>query len=287
MLRGWCVLLALLVAATPAAAQEGRLERVREETGGHSDSSHGSGGGSGCDPGLDDALAGLIGPVFLYALAGPFVVPHAALGDNFDVDATFPSYPYPDGHPGYLWLGRVAGGEASDAGEYHEPAGQRGWSVRLALEDGNDFRGLNRLGGSLVLDTTSRFGLRADWNYYRERLACGCVDETTLGDLNLTYRFAQHEMALFYAGVGFRALADSSTSRFGFNFLYGADFFPVWPFVVSTSFDLGDLGSAFVVHGRGTAGVVWRNWELFGGYDFLRVGSVNLQGPLLGVRFWF
>lgn len=287
MLRGWCVLLVLSVGTSTALAQDGRLERVREETAARGEGSHGSEKKSGCDPDEDGALAELVGPIVLYSLAGPFVLPHAALGDDFDVEAALPRYPYPDGHPGYLWLGRVAGGANPDSGEYHEPAGQRAWSVRFSLEDGNDFRGLNRLGGALVVDTASRFGLRADWHYYREKLDCRCVDETTLGDVNLTYRFAQHEMALFYAGLGFRALADSSTSRFGFNFLYGADFFPVRPLVLSTSLDLGDLGSAFVVHARGTVGVVWHNWELFGGYDFLRVGTVNLQGPLLGVRLWF
>jgi hypothetical protein len=30
-----------------------------------------------------------------------------------------------------------------------------------------------------------------------------------------------------------------------------------------------------------------RGWEVFTGYDFLRIGSVNLQGPLLGLRLWF
>jgi hypothetical protein len=27
--------------------------------------------------------------------------------------------------------------------------------------------------------------------------------------------------------------------------------------------------------------------ELLGGYDFLRLGSADLQGPFLGVRLWF
>jgi hypothetical protein len=36
-----------------------------------------------------------------------------------------------------------------------------------------------------------------------------------------------------------------------------------------------------------SVGAIWNGWELFAGYDFLRIGTVNLQGPMVGLRFWF
>jgi hypothetical protein len=34
-------------------------------------------------------------------------------------------------------------------------------------------------------------------------------------------------------------------------------------------------------------GLIHRHWELFGGYDFYRIGAVDLQGPMAGLRLWF
>src|SRR5581483_2174843 len=50
-------------------------------------------------------------------------------------------------------------------------------------------------------------------------------------------------------------LMDDDLSRFGY--------FPHYPYVVKEHF------------------------EIFGGYDFLRIGSVNLDGLMLGLRLWF
>ena len=146
-------------------------------------------------------------------------------------------------------------------------------------------RGRNRLG-------TFPGGAGAGHVKYDDPLANmdlggGQSDETLLGDTELTYRFVQREWVQMHAGLGFRLLADRWDTRAGFNFFYGADVYPVAPLVLSTAVDLGNLDAAFVVHARFTAGVNYRNWELLAGYDFLRVGSVNLQGPLLGLRFWF
>ena len=82
-------------------------------------------------------------------------------------------------------------------------------------------------------------------------------------------------------------LSDRKQTDFGFNFSYGGDLFPRRPWVISTSIDAGNLGSAAVFHARGSVGAIWHGCEFFTGYDFLRVGSTNLQGPMAGVRFWF
>jgi hypothetical protein len=108
-----------------------------------------------------------------------------------------------------------------------------------------------------------------------------------IGDVNLTLRFAQNEVASMYAGLGFRTLADRDRSDFGINFTYGGDWFPARPLVVSGAVDAGTLGGAGVFRGRATAGAVFNGWEVFAGYDYLRIGDVRLHGPLVGVRLWF
>ena len=86
--------------------------------------------------------------------------------------------------------------------------------MRLSIENGNDFAGLNRLNGQFRIDHESRFGVTTNWNYFHERLSCGCTDETLIGDTNLTFRFAQNEVASLYAGLGFRMLSDRRQTEF-------------------------------------------------------------------------
>jgi hypothetical protein len=158
--------------------------------------------------------------------------------------------------------------------------------VRLSAEDGNDFRGLNRVEGQFTVDTRSRFGVQTRWDHFEETDG-GHYDETLLGDTELTYRFVQRDWVEMTTGIGFRMMTDKHVTRGGFNFYYGSDLYLMKPLVVSSSVDLGNLDAGFVVHTRCTLGAVWRHWEFLGGYDFLRVGSVNLQGPMLGVRLWY
>jgi hypothetical protein len=268
------------------SAQDGRLEQVRQQVsapGSDSGSSKGSGGSDS-----DDGCGGLIGPLFCYTVISPFVVPRLILDDEWERRAYFFRYPYQSGSNGFLSLDRPAAeNDARHTQTQVEPDVLRGWSMRLELEDGNDFNGINRFNGRLTFDTMSRLGLSSNWNWFHESLTGGGRDDTLIGDTNLLLRFAQHEQAQFHAGLGFRTMTDHNGTHWGYNVTYGADFFPVRPIVVSTTFDLGSLGSAGVVHARGTVGMVQHGWEVFGGYDFLRIGSVNLQGPVAGVRFWF
>ena len=90
-----------------------------------------------------------------------------------------------------------------------------------------------------------------------------------------------------YAGLGANVLDNPVKTRWGFNFTYGADLFLVKPLVLSLELDAGTLGKVGAFHARGTAGVLWRGWEVFTGYDYRRIGPVDLQGPVAGVRLWF
>ncbi len=51
--------------------------------------------------------------------------------------------------------------------------------------------------------------------------------------------------------------------------------------------DLGSLGDALFFHFRSTAGVMIGPAELFTGYDYQRIGNVNLQGLTVGLSLWF
>jgi hypothetical protein len=289
MLRGACVLLAALVLCPSSLRAQGALQRLRDAAHYHGGGSSGSSSSSNDTNSSSNWASGATGEGLGAALVGagiiatsPFWVPHEMLHDDLG-EGYFPAYPYASSISAYVqrdpWQ--------RDSTRPEDPDYGRPWSLRAAVEDGNDFRGLNRFNGRVEFDTCWRVGVQSNWSYFTECLDGGRSDSLVMGDTNLVYRFAQCEWMQMHSGVGLRVETDSSETRFGFNFTYGADFFPVQPVIVSTVIDLGNLDSAFVVHGRATVGAVFQHWELFGGYDFLRVGGVNLQGPMLGVRAWF
>lgn len=281
-MRKALVLSALLALASPAFAQ-GLVERSRTDPPPAPPSARLDASRS-C-PEDDSAFGEVIGPLLGAALGAPFVLPHKLLGDDLSRSALFPGHPYarPDGR--FLDTALREGPEMPQT--ILDPQSLRPWSARLQLENGNDFSGLNRTGAALSLDSASRFGLSTRWDHYRERLTCGCWDYTTLGDAHLTYRFAQSPAAQFYAGLGARWRFDHSDTSGGVSALYGADLFPVDPLVLSASIDLGNLDRSFVFRARASAGWQVGRFELLGGYDFLRLGSANLQGPFLGLRLWW
>jgi hypothetical protein len=295
MIRAAWVISIALVLTVPACthAQDGRLQRIRDDVRSNSSDSSSSAGG-------DSVFGNILGSLFsttdsdgnslggslvvITALA-PFYVPMGILNDRYEFRLGFAPHPYAGSYHGY----QLVSPELASMfyGEAFDDVPRKSWAVRLAVEDGDDFNGINRCAGQFKLDHESRWGMMTTWNYFRERLPCGCTDQTLIGDVNLTFRFAQNEIACLYAGLGIRMLTDARQTDLGFNFTYGGDWFPMRPLVVTGVFDAGTLGSAGVVHGRATLGAIWNGWELFAGYDFLHIGSTNLQGPMAGVRFWF
>lgn len=57
--------------------------------------------------------------------------------------------------------------------------------------------------------------------------------------------------------------------------------------VLSWTAHAGSLGHATLFHGRASAAVFCHGLEFFAGFDYLRIGAVELQGPLASVRWWF
>lgn len=298
MLRAsWWLAFVLLLLPSRGFSQ-GLLERIRRGDPHVSSSSSSNSSNSNYvdnlvtdtqNDGLDTVSAvGALVTLSVFGVTSPFWLPTLALDDHYDQVAFFSPYPYARADTGYMNLySDNLSAPVNPELQFWDADYLREWSVQLQLEDGNDFNGLNRLGGRFAFDTSSRFGFRSNWDWYLENLGNGHSDETLMFDNELTFRFAQSDWMRMYVGAGARAMEDRQTDRWGFNFVYGADIFPVWPLVLSTSVDLGDLGQAFYIDARATAGWAWRFGEVFIGYDFRRIGDVNLQGALAGFRLWF
>lgn len=284
-----CALLALVVAMLlpewPAALVAGDLDNVREAAEESTSNQGGSNSSSRrrksrhddhCDD--DNSFTGwligeIFGPPILFALASPWWGPAAMLGDEYNADVEFPHYPYAEGSDGYLVIAP------------EDLASDDGFGARYSTEYGNDFSGLERIGGRLQLETQSRFGVDTEWNHWREAIPGG-HDELWTGDANLVFRFAQSEKVQFYSGLGLNWLGGEQ-SDVGFNFTYGVDWFPTDPFVIRSVLDAGTLGNADLYHSKTTIGLVYKHLELYAGYDILHIGETNLQGVIGGFTIWW
>lgn len=293
----------LLLLAVPAAGlAQGKLDQVRDAVDRPSGSSSsrdnttddsgtyrsdaGSsswGGSTAWPPGATDrSRPDGLGVAFLLVAAAPFAVPNVLLDPGIETDSRLTPYPYFDPRSGFVLVDRP-----EKSTPWTGPSDSQWWSVRASAEAGSNFDGLDRVGLRLFLDTDTRFGLKTDWDYYSEKLPCGCRDDLWIGDVTATYRFVQNEWLMMHTGLGARFLVDHGHDHGGFNFLYGFDAFPIKPVHMFGDFDGGTLGHAGVVRLRGGVGINWNHAEFFAGYDFVRIGGVNLQGPMAGLRLWF
>lgn len=193
-------------------------------------------------------------------------------------------YPYADNWPGAMWSEDFEVWDDPDV----EPARPsiKGWSGRFSLDASNDFDGLNRFNAGLLLESSRGLGAETSWTHLYERLPGGGHDQMLLGDLNLTLgmhaRYVQVRV-----GAGGRLATDRRQTHGGPNLTMGLDIYPFKPATLSTRVDVGTLGEAKVFHVRSTVGFLWKRLEFFTGYDSLRIGPVDLQGPVAGIRFWF
>jgi len=251
-------------------------------------SARGSGwGGSsaGCD---DDSATNFFAALTGQVLISPFTLPMAAAGDDHTLPASFSDYPYDRteirevGHEwvsteGFLVLGQPGSAALGSS-----------WYANTAVELGHDFtHDLERVRVQFLVETSSRFGLESGWDFWSEGLDTPQRDDLLLGDLNLTYRFAQCPWMNWRAGGGLRWLADDRETNFGWNLTYGADFFPGRPWIMSGVLDYGSLGHEEFFQARATAGWIRDRAEVYLGYDFTHVGSLGLHGPIVGLRVWY
>ena len=272
----------------------------------------------------DEALSNVEGGLFVagvfvaaYAVTSPFWLPRVFMSDNSNV-AYFPRFPY-DNTPGYLesdaWLSgftsenvlaeELAGATGKQAPAANGPDGNpteppkgslvtlsndpssRRWAGQFRADYGDNFGRLTGVGGELILETTSRFGVDTSFRCLTERLPGADDDHLNLGDCNLIYRFAQSARAQMRTGIGANWLNDSTRTDLGFNFTYGGDFFPRKPWVLSSAIDWGTLGHAGLFRFRATGGVIVNRFEGYLGYEYLDIGSTQDNFLIGGVRVWF
>jgi len=184
----------------------------------------------------------------------------------------FAPYPYADGCEGFMLT--TDGGWSKD------------WAGQVQVEFGSDFDGVDRTGGAFLIESTGGLGFDFSWDSYREEYVGG-YDELHIGDANLLYRIAETDTALLRAGIGAAWFGDAYDTDFGVNFTLRGDFTPADPLVFSGELDLGTLGDAQHLHAAGSVGVMLGRAEVYGGYDYRRIGDVEIEGPMVGLRVWF
>lgn len=283
--------LAFLLLVTPLDAEEGTLDQLRKDVYNpppptvtqpgsaaaeekhddqkHEDSSHN-------EPGIpldENATIGL-GGLLLGAATSPLWLPHFAVGDNLLDPLSFQEFPYASDE------GRMLGGELL-VGEPKTCSWQ--WRSEYVYQSQN----VHRIGGRLLVEGASRLGMSTEFGQLSEGRRNGTTDELWLGNCNLLLRFAQSERMQWRFGAGVNWLADHGAGRAGFNLTYGFDFFPVRPLVASTELDWGQVGHASLFRFRTTGGVVWRHIETYTGYEYLDIGSTQLNGLIGGLRLWY
>ena len=186
-------------------------------------------------------------------------------------------------------------GESNDGdplGRHHAANGSlsvspRNWSGRIRFEYADAFDEISRVGGQMLLSTSSRFGLDMGMDHFREDLLGTARDRLWLGDFNVIYRFAQSERAQFRAGLGMNWLDDPVDTDIGFNFTYGADFFPHKPWILSATLDWGTLGNAELFRFRTSVGLIIDRFEVYSGYEYLDIDDAQINALMAGVRVWF
>ena len=167
----------------------------------------------------------------------------------------------------------------------NEPApAPRIWHGKIDLEIGDGSGEISRTGFGFALEGESRWGVDVDWDAYSERLANGGHDELNVGQLNVTYRFFQSEYGSVRAGAGVGWFGDHLGTETGANFTVQTDVLLTDRLIAGVDLDIGTLGGAQTQHVSATLARRFGRFEAFAGYDFRRIGSTELKGPMVGLR---
>jgi len=221
-----------------------------------------------CDDG--NPFGNAIGSLLFVSITAPFWGPYAALEDDLSIQTAMVTRPYMDA-------------------PYARQLQQKDGSIpplfgRIQLQQLSDLDDLTAIQGQVLFETPWRLGVDTSLSRWEERLT-GNKDHLWLGDFNLVYRFAESDRWQFRSGIGMNWLNDKAGTDTGFNFTYGVDFYPKRPWVLSTTFDLGNIGKAGLFHNQSTIGLAWDRVEVFTGYDVYRIGrGGDLHGWISGVR---
>ncbi|RCS54706.1 hypothetical protein DTL42_06150 [Bremerella cremea] len=160
-------------------------------------------------------------------------------------------------------------------------------SVRASVEYGSDFSGLSRIGTKVLVEGNRRWGLDTQWDEYFENVPGGGTDQLTLGDINVTLRYFQAYHGQLRFGLGANILADEQGTEAGINFTGGYDAYLGKPWIWSSEFDVGKVGSAGLFRFRTTVGVNWKHIEAYTGFQYTNIEGAELNGFVSGLRVWF
>ncbi len=271
-LVGWTLLVASL-GLWPQRAQAGRLDSVRSEVSGSSDSSSSSSDSSSSydsDSSSDDSDS-----------SGSCCTSSSA-GGSSDGFVTRPGlryrhYPYEGGSTNYMFTPRPTDTRARKRAA--QVWGEGAWQGR----------GLWRSAGGLRIDGQF-LGFDGDLSYYLEPAA---NDALYLGTANLNLIPLRTNRGILRLGGGLNTMIDGRVPAeghreyaLGWNVTSSLDLFPAWPVVISARGDVGRLYNAWMGRARASVGVMLWRMEIFGGYEHTQVGRVGLGGPMVGVRLW-
>jgi hypothetical protein len=207
-----------------------------------------------------------LGHILLLPFSGP-----RYLLDDHDQEVYFTSYPFADQHSGNLLIEPLWTPELKET------------RLSLGTEYGADFGPQQKVTTRLQFDTRSRFGLDASFDYLREQDAQGDHDQTWLGDINLTWRFAQSANSEFRTGIGYNWQADSNSSGKGFNFTYGGSIYLDKPSVIEFDLDLGVIGEANLTRFKTSYSRYLKRARLSVGYENLQLGSFEADYLTVGM----
>ena len=192
-------------------------------------------------------------------------------------------YPHADGRLGYVH--RSSGVPSTDG-----------------TPPSSSFGGSAHVEGAYLYDQLYRSGFGIDLNYWRLGIGSDLSfflegpfkDALYLGSSNAKFALVMQKVVRLRIGGGAQYMIDGRVPgegrreyAAGGNFTTDVDVFPFWPMVISGRFDYGRLYKAPSMLGRGTAGLIFNRFELYGGYEWRKIGKVALHGPTLGLRAWF
>jgi hypothetical protein len=216
-------------------------------------------------------------------IASPWTLPIYAMDEP--CLRGYARHPFADGQ-GHL---RADGGACKRPGTKPAPETPRRVAAQLDMESGYLSDQVVPATLALRMQLPHRFELSARSSLLTD-LAATDTERAYQNNALVSIRFAQGKRADLRSGLGMRHFR-LDKDRWGFDSLYGIDFFTRHHIVGRMELHLGSLSRAVVFEARGTLGVMLGKVELYAGADFMAVvgprETARLGGAVGGVRFWF
>jgi hypothetical protein len=224
----------------------------------------------------DDSLA-------LLLIGLPWTAPIALMDEP--CLSGYASHPFAGGQ-GHL---RDSGGGCLRASTHTTPGKPRALAAQLDMESGYMSGQVVPATLAMRLQLPHRVELSARSSLLTD-VAASDTERAYNTNALLAWRFAQNARVDLRSGLGMRHYR-LDKDRWGFDSLYGLDFFARHHIVGRMELHLGSLQRAVVFEGRGTLGVMLARLEVYAGGDFMSVigphQTARLGGAVAGVRIWF